>query len=122
MKREQKDLLKSSTGAGKKPPSKGVYSINGADDEPKDEQGELMERDVIGGTPFWIIGNKWDGYFLAFGKYRLGDVKETKEQVMDYLNTDMWTIIGYYVGILCELVLADSKKNVESVADLEKNG
>lgn len=75
--------------------------------------GELMERDAISGTPFWIIGNKIDGYFLAFGRHRLGGVKDTKEEILKYLEYESWNIIGYLVGIICELTIDDKVKNGE---------
>ena len=81
---------------------------------------EILERELINGTPFWIIGNNVDGYFLAFGKYRLGDVKNSKEEILDYLNNEMWTIIGFYIGILVDLMIEEKKKNGELVADPER--
>ena len=79
----------------------------------------MLERELIKGTPFWIIGNSIDGYFLAFGKYRLGDVKNTKEEILEYLNQEMWTIIGFYTGILVDLMIEEKIKNGELVADTE---
>ena len=79
----------------------------------KDLNSEILEREAISGTPFWIIGNHIDGYFLAFGKYRLGDVKNTKEEILKYLNEEMWTILGFYTGILIELTIADKINNGE---------
>lgn len=31
----------------------------------------LIEREQIPNTPFWIIGNKDDGYHIIMGKYRI---------------------------------------------------
>lgn len=94
--------------------------FNGQDYAPDKEKNEqILEREAISGTPFWIIGNHVDGYFLAFGKYRLGDVKNTKDEILDYLYNEMWTIFGFYAGILIELTIEDKIKNGELVAPLE---
>lgn len=43
-------------------------------------------------TPFQIVGNEEKGYFVAFGKYRVGEVVETKEEALKYFNIKSWNI------------------------------
>lgn len=117
MKSEQRDLLKSQTSVEERL-FKGSSHFEGEGGEvaqepgePGDEKGELMEREQLHGTPFWVLGNKVDGYFLAFGKYRIGGVFNDKQGVLDFLNEEMWTVVGYLAGIIAEIVVNDKEKN-----------
>ena len=101
MKSEQLEHLKLQTSAEKE------------DSNRENSSFELVERDQINGSPFWIVGNKVDGYFLAFGKYRMGDVFYTKEEVVNYLENSKWDIVGYYAGIIAELTIDEKLKNLE---------
>lgn len=77
--------------------------------------GELMERDKLEGTPFYIIGNKEYGYFLGLGKHRLTTPKPTKEQVLLEMNSEMWNII-------LKLVVNTHLKIMENIEELTTNG
>ena len=119
MKFIQQPLLQYSMSAEENELSSNHY-FNGQDYAPDKEKNEqILEKEAISGTPFWIIGNHVDGYFLAFGKYRLGDVKNTKEEILDYLNKEMWMIHGFYTSILVDLIIDDKIKNGGFVAPLE---
>ena len=81
--------------------------------------GELLEREQVGTSPLWILGNKVDGYFLAIGKQRLSDVYKTADEVRDAMEDNKWQIIGNYVLQLIELynnfekMLVEAEKNIE---------
>lgn len=54
---------------------------------------ELLERHRIEDSPFWIIGNATDGYFLSLGKHRLTELKPSITDVKEHLKTHTWEII-----------------------------
>ena len=97
-------------------------SMNAEGEASKDslssEHMELVERKQIGKSPLWIIGNRVDGYFVAMGKQRLGDVYNTIEEVEQGIEANMWEVIGNYV-----LSLLDARDNfierLKEVAELE---
>ena len=55
-----------------------------------------MEREDIPGTPFQAI--KKDGlWFMTWGQYLLTKPSETKEELLELLESDTWNIIGVFV-------------------------
>lgn len=54
---------------------------------------ELVENYEIENTPFRIIGNEEEGYFTAFGKYRVSERYKTKEETEENFNVKPWEIL-----------------------------
>lgn len=54
---------------------------------------ELSQQIKIPGTPFKIVGNQENGFFLALGQYKISENKDTPEEVQDLLILDQWNII-----------------------------
>lgn len=79
MKRAQSELLNTQGIAG--------------DDQNKENSGELLERHEVPGSPFTIVGNKEQGYFLTMGKYRLTDAYQDVDGVIWGLENEKWEII-----------------------------
>lgn len=57
-----------------------------------DKNTELIHKEEIPQTPFWIIGNQEKGYFLAMGNHKLCDTQKTIEQVKDYYDNHQWEL------------------------------
>lgn len=53
---------------------------------------KLIEREKIEGTPFYIIGNKEEGYFLSFGKHRITELMKTPDDVIQHVEDNHWDI------------------------------
>ena len=115
MKQEQLDLSQSETNV-ENGPLKGSYSIE--NDVKGNLHGELLEREQVGSSPLWIMGNKVDGYFLAIGRQRLSNVCNTKEEVKQLMIDDMWQIMGNYILQLVELS-DEAKKRVADVNNVD---
>lgn len=60
---------------------------------PSQQSSEMAEMDVIEGTPFTVVGNEERGYFIAIGKFRISEVKPTREEAECLLSTDRWNVI-----------------------------
>lgn len=52
-----------------------------------------IERDIIKGTPFTIVGTPKDGYWLTMGKHRLSKIYKTKKEVLNYVKKADWTLL-----------------------------
>lgn len=75
---------------------------------------ELIERIKIKGSPFWVVGNKEQGYFLVFGKYKLTENSKTAAEAIKRLKEETYDII-------CKMVLSIvSDPDVQREADAEK--
>lgn len=83
------------------------------DNNPSGEQ--LLEREQITNSPFWIIGNKVDGYYLVLGHYRLTDVYNTKQEVIEYVNNRPWDII---LGMIISVNHTDKQLQEQNVEKL----
>lgn len=64
-----------------------------AKDQLSSDSTELFTREQIEKTPFWIIGDETNGYFLVMGKYRLTQGHKTPQEVKNHLQENMWDII-----------------------------
>lgn len=83
---------------------------------------KLIERDNLEGTPFMVIGNQEQGYFLCMGKSRLSEILPTKEAVIDYLNNNTWNVAGAMmiamiqdtkgISILAEAIKKDEEQDM----------
>lgn len=65
------------------------------------ENTELIEKHLIGGTPFTAIrvDDKW---FLALGKYRLTEPLESLEECIEQSKADNWTRIMQVINVMIE--------------------
>ncbi|AXH73228.1 MAG: hypothetical protein [Microviridae sp.] len=69
----------------------------------------LIEREQIPGTPYWIIGNEEQGYFLQFGKYKLTENYSEKEYVKKHLIDNQFNIMLQ----TCLAVVNEAQQNTE---------
>lgn len=106
--RRAQELLNTQTSVEETTESRGNYS---------NKNTELVHREKIEGTPFYIIGNEDEGYFVAMGKYRLTEPEETVTAAMDKLITNQWDIILKMVLTSHELVIS----NIEELAGKQEN-
>lgn len=72
---------------------------------------EIVHREKLDDTPFYVIGNEEQGYFLAFGKFRLTEPRETIDEAKNMLYDKMWDII-------LKLVLCSHELVVENLHEL----
>lgn len=77
---------------------------NFADTNNNSNSSEILHREPIEGTPFTITGNEDQGYALCFGKYRIGEIKQNKDEVVWNLEDEKWTIIARLAGVIAEIV------------------
>lgn len=51
-----------------------------------------LNEEIIGAKPFKLIGNEEQGYAIAFGKYRVSEIHDTKEKALAELEQEPWLI------------------------------
>lgn len=64
-----------------------------------------------------IVGNSEHGWFIGLGMYRLTDFMETKEDCIEYLDSNMWELI---ISITTATCIAHEKQ--QAVEALPKVG
>lgn len=84
-----------------------------AGDNHKQDSGKLIERIPIEKTPFWIVGNKEDGYRLIMGKYAITNKFPSIIDAEEYLNENQWEII-------LTMVIVVTKKMQEEENNIKK--
>lgn len=88
---EQRDILQSTMNV------EGVHNENSSTSE------QLIERMKVDGSPFTVIGEVNEGYFLAFGRYRLTERFKTKELVITHLMMEQYNIMMKMVAIMIQI-------------------
>lgn len=85
---------------------------------------ELIHREQIEDTPFYIIGNEEKGYFISFGKYKLTEeiqslhTQTLQEQFKSILHHQQWNIILNLLAVFTEFSKLDTINYLQGV---EKN-
>lgn len=98
------------------PSNLSIQSTNAEESVDNNHSGEqLLEREQIPNSPFWIIGNRIDGYYLVLGHYRLTDVYNTKQEVVDFVNNRPWDII---LGMIISVNHTDKQLQEQNVEKL----
>lgn len=59
----------------------------------KDGNTEIVEREPVEGTPFWLTGSEEKGYFLNMARWRITPIVKTKEEVLKYAEENMYNVI-----------------------------
>lgn len=75
----------------------------------KEKSEELFHKEQVDNTPFTIImqwakdeKGKFQQWFITWGKYRLTNYLETKEECETLIRERNWHLIGIYVGSIIE--------------------
>lgn len=63
---------------------------------------ELMHREQIPNTPFWILGNQEKGYFLAIGKNKCTVNYPTIEEAKEQINIQPMNLTCAIAAVVCE--------------------
>lgn len=71
---------------------------------------ELIERQQLEGTPFWIIKME-NEYNLIFGKYKITQTPfKDKKTLTQWLNKNQWNIITQLAMIIANDILIERNK------------
>ena len=61
--------------------------------------------ETIEGTPFRLIGSDENGFAIAYGRYRVTDIKPTTDEALQELVNQQWNILARMAGIIADLTL-----------------
>lgn len=67
---------------------------------------KLVEREQIGGTPYWVVGNKDQGYMVTFGKWQMTEREETMEKALEYYEKNEVNVV-----LTTAIILIDERFN-----------
>lgn len=99
------------------------HTPKSAENNPKENSSEIIEREQIENTPFWILKTE-EGYFLVMGKYRLSETYPTQIHVLTYLQDNHWQIILTLCTIVYKTLqsgeLNDTLNTMENLTDKDK--
>lgn len=70
-----------------------LHSQANVADGDKQVSGKLIIRQQITGSPYWVIGDEDNGFFLTFGKWQLTEKLPTIHAVLDELEKNKYDII-----------------------------
>lgn len=77
---------------------------------------QLMEKTPIAGTDFDLVGNIERGYWIAFGRFRMTEARENKEEALQDLIINQWKITTKVSAVVHETLMADTAKMLEDRA------
>ncbi|AXH73731.1 MAG: hypothetical protein [Microviridae sp.] len=69
------------------------------------DKGKLLGRKPIANTPFEVVGEEKQGYFLALGKFRLTEPMKTEQDIEDYLNSNMYNVMLTVIQLITPYVV-----------------
>lgn len=106
MKKWLQGLFGTSTSANRKKQNKDLSS---------NENFQLIEREQIKGTPFWIQKVEPHGWFISLKGYKLTEPTKTKEEAIQkiWLENDGWNVIANMIIIIHEQVANEAAKLLE---------
>lgn len=84
--------------------------IHDSANETHNNESHLITRNPVENTPFAVVGNNENGYFLTMGKYRLTDNFQNEEDVIYYLENNTWEII---VTLMTAIIHASQTHKIE---------
>lgn len=70
-------------------------------DNSKSDYNELVEHKPIGDTPFMAVRVE-DKWIIRCGKYKLEKGHDSFEEVEEYVNNNLWEMIGVFVTTVVE--------------------
>lgn len=70
---------------------------------------ELLHREQIPNTPFWVLGNEEKGYFLAIGKNKCTINYKTIEEAKQQIKIQPMNLACAIAAVVCEDLIQSHK-------------
>lgn len=94
----------------------------GSDGTPKESSNsELIQREKIEGTPFWIIGQEEKEWFITMKNYKITEAKGTKEEAIEELEKNKWSVIAAVCEIVTIEIANSAGAMLKAAEEEEKN-
>lgn len=74
---------------------------------------ELISNEPIKGTPFRMVGNEFNGYFIGLKNYKITDTYDTKEEALERLEAEKWEVIARIITIMYAVIKEEEDKQKE---------
>lgn len=93
---------------------------NNAEADNNSNSSQLIEREQVKHSPFWIVGTTEKGYFLTMGKYKISPTFKSKLELLVYKEECEWEIVITIAGIIAsDLIMQNETQRNETQ---RKNG
>lgn len=88
---------------------------NNAEVDNNSSSSQLIEREQVEHSPFWIVGTPEAGYFLTMGKYKISPTFKSKLELIVYKEECEWEIVITIAGIIAsDLIMQNEKVKQEN--------
>lgn len=81
---------------------------------------ELITRERITGTPFWVIGQENKEWFIVMKNYKITEGKATREEALKELENNKWNIIAAVCEIVTIEIANSAGQYLEAAKEAEK--
>lgn len=85
-----------------------------AEETPKQNSSELLERVEIEGTPLYVTGNDEVGWAITFGKHRLTEMEESRERCMELMLEEHWNITARMMGVIADITWEEKRVEIDA--------
>lgn len=79
-----------------------LQSQTNVEEQPKQNSSKLIEREPIENSPFTLIKNEKEEYFIVMGNYRITEIHNSKEEAITYLMRNTYNVILTMITIVHE--------------------
>lgn len=79
----------------------------------KSSNTQLLEREKVDKTPFYVTGNNDEGFIITLGKWRITEPKATKAEAILEIDNEFWNTMGKMIGITCEMMQEEILKEIK---------
>lgn len=69
-------------------------------------------------TPFHVVGNDEQGYFVGWGQYRITEMQKTPEDCIQLINEQGWDLLGVWMGSIAEATVRHIMKNYKPTEEI----
>lgn len=76
---------------------------------------ELIFREAIEHTPFYLVGTEENGYFITMGRFKLTENQPTKEKAINQLTIEQWNIVMRMSAIIHESIANEAIQQIDTI-------
>lgn len=91
---------------------------NNIENNPNSNSSQLISKDPIQNTPFWIVGTEETGFMGVMGKYKITENFKTKDEALQELIKQDWATIINVVSIIVQETVAHELRQKAEKASL----
>lgn len=83
-----------------------------ADSISKEPSSELLTRERIKNTPFDLVGNEEQGYFVALGRYKVSETYGDQDTAIHEAKYPAWDILLNVMSLMASMTFEEERKKL----------